>query len=90
LQALQSSAELVPHNVPTDPVATVFVPPEQVQELAAQVTVLKVKVAAVHVAVPLPLYPASQVTVTAEPPTEPATSLVVDLSELATWVDAQA
>ena len=84
LQALQSSAELVPHNVPTDPVATVFVPPGQVQVLAAQVTVLNVRVAAVHVAVPLPLYPASQVTVTAVPPTEPAMALVADLSEFAT------
>ena len=52
-------------------VASVFVPPGQVQELGAQLTVLKIRLAAVHVAVPLPLYPASQVTVTAEPPTEP-------------------
>ena len=84
LQALQSSAELVPHNVPPDPVATVFVPPGQVQELAAQVTVLNVRLAGVHVAVPLPLYPASQVTVTAEPPTEPAMASLAFLLEFAT------
>ena len=66
LQALQSSAELVPHNVPADPVARVGVPLGQVQVLAAHVNVLKVPLV-LQVAVPLPLYPELHVTVTVAP-----------------------
>jgi len=36
LQALQSIVEVVPHNVPADPVATVSVPPGHVHVLAVQ------------------------------------------------------
>ena len=36
LQALQSIVEVVPHNVPADPVATVSVPPGQAHVLAVQ------------------------------------------------------
>ena len=39
LQAEQSTVA-ISHNVPPDPVATVFVPPGQVQELGAQDKVL--------------------------------------------------